>query len=501
MAKYNNEYDDLLSMFEEKPKASEQSAKEAEKPQEAEAKSIPVQPKAPQAAQQQNITPSGSSTTKKEGTAMSRRFNKNMVDISSDSSRDNNGAKSGVYFSNPPRDIKTQAEREQGIALNSATKEAAKKRSEAVKDTAANAPVKKKKHRLRNALIMFLIIGIVSSTLCWYGLRCINDVLAFEPEGEAVEVTVEAGMTDEEVIDILHEKGLIKNKFFCKIFIDFFNKDGEYISGIYTLTPDLGVEKMISTMKTDFRSSETVTLTFPEGWTVKQMAEKLESNDVCTASSFITTLKTVDFSEEYEFIGTVTDKDKRFIPLEGYLYPDTYEFYVGENASSVVRRFLDNFEAKWTEEYQKQAKSRGLTVDEVIIMASIIQEEAANKDQMGGISSVLYNRLDRPNAFPLLQCDSTEDYLLNTIKPSLTSGVEDTQKYLEYRDNYDTYSDVCVGLPVGAISNPGEDAIHAALFPDDTDYLYFRHDVEGGVYYAETFAQHEENGRKAALVG
>ncbi len=498
MAKYNNEYDDLLSMFEETPKAPQEPEKEkSTQPQLNKAQPIQPQPIQPQ----QGTVPSDLSITKKEGTAMSRRFNRDIADISSDSSRGNNGVKSGVYFSNPPRDIKSQAELEQGIALNSVTKEAAKKRSEAIKENNAQMPVKKKKHRLRNALIMFLIIGIISYSLCWYGLRCINDVLAFETEGEAVEVTVESGMTDEEVIDILYEKGLIKNKWFCKMFIEFFNKEGDYISGMYTLTPDLGVEKMISTMKTDFRSSETVTLTFPEGWTVKQMAEKLEANDVCTASSFITTLRTVDFSDEYEFIGTITDKDKRFISLEGYLYPDTYDFYVGENASSVVRRFLDNFEAKWTEEYKAQAEARGLTVDEVIIMASIIQEEAANKEQMGAISSVLYNRLDRPSAFPLLQCDSTEDYLLNTIKPSLSTTVEDTQEYLAYRDSYDTYSDVCVGLPVGAISNPGEDAIYAALFPEDTDYLYFRHDVEGGVYYAETFAQHEENGRKAALVG
>ena len=251
----------------------------------------------------------------------------------------------------------------------------------------------------------------------------------------------------------------------------------------------------------DYKNAETVTLTFPEGWTITQMAEKLEANEVCTASSFISTLQSVDFSDEYEFIASIPDKDKRYHMLEGYMYPDTYEFYVGENASSVVRRFLNNFQSRWTEEYQKQADSRDLTIDEVIVMASVIQEEAANQSQMANISSVLYNRLDKPNAFPLLQCDSTEDYLLNTIKPGLTSSVEDTQKYIEYRDNYDTYSEACKGLPVGAIANPGADAIEAALYPADTSYLYFRHDTEGGVYYAETFAQHEENGRIAAKVG
>ena len=297
----------------------------------------------------------------------------------------------------------------------------------------------------------------------------------------------EKGMTDAEVIDILHENDLINNKLFCKLFIKFFNKDGEYISGIYTLTPSLGVEKMISTMKTDFKSAETITLTFPEGWTIEQIAEKLETNEVCTASSFISTLQTVDFSDEYKFIKAIPDKEKRFRIMEGYIYPDTYEFYVGENASSVVRRFLNNFNSKWTAEYQEQAEARDLTVDEVIIMASIIQKEAANQKQMATISGILYNRVnEKPGAPSFLQCDSTEDYLLKTIKPKLTNSVEDTQKYLQYRDNYDTYSDACIGLPVGAIANPGDDAIKAALFPEETDYLYFRHDVEGGIYYANT---------------
>lgn len=477
-----NEYEDLLSIFEGKTEATNKK------------------PDSKTTSSDSQNSPSDSSVNTQGKTSMARRFNKGMEDISSDSSRENNGSKSGVYFSNPPRNIKKQAQREQGIALNRETKQAAKKRSDAIKKN-ASVTIDKKKERYKNIGIMVAVIAVVSVILCCYGIGCINDVLALNVEEESVEVRVESGMTDNQVIDILHDNDLIKNKLFCKIFIKFFNKDGDYISGVYTLSPSLGVEKMISTMKTDYQSSETVTLTFPEGWTIEQMAEKLEANNVCTAKSFITTLQTVDFSEEYDFISYIKNPDKRFRMLEGYLYPDTYDFYVGENASSVVRRFLNNFESKWTDEYQTQMEKRGLTIDEVVIMASIIQEEAANQEQMGKISSVLYNRLDRPNAFPLLQCDSTEDYLLNTIKPALSSSVEDTHKYLEYRDNYDTYSDSCVGLPIGAITNPGGDAIYAALFPEETNYYYFRHDVEGGVYYAQTFAQHEENGRIAARVG
>lgn len=416
--------------------------------------------------------------------------------------------KGGVYFSNPPRDIDKEAERQKNAvnrkgnatrkasAKKKAEKRTAKNNNDNAKPVEGNAFVRFfKSARFKRSLICLIIVAVVSTVICFIGIGCINDVLALKGDETPVEVTVQSGMTDAEVLDILKDKGLIENKLFCKLFLSVFEQDGDYISGVYTLTEKMGVEKMLAIMKTDYTNSETVSLTFPEGWTIQQMAEKLEANDVCTASSFISTLQTVDFSQEYSFIASIPEKEKRFCVLEGYLYPDTYEFYVGENASSVVRRFLDNFEAKWTEEYQAQAEKRGLTVDEVVVMASILQKEAANAEQMPTISSVLYNRLEKPNTFPLLQCDSTEDYLLKTIKPSLTSSIEDTQKYIEYRNNYDTYSDECKGLPIGAIANPGDAAIKAALFPDDTGYFYFRHDSEGEVYYANSFAEHERNGR------
>lgn len=444
-----------------------------------------------------------SNTTRTTGQSTSSRPRKYSTPPSKNGNADKGGYKGGVYFSNPPRDIDKEAERQKkaenpkgnGVRRPAVKRKPVYKKPEEKQGNAFARFFKSKGFKVFVACV--LIVALVSSVICYIGIGCINDVLALNGSETPVEVTVQAGMTDGEVLDILDEEGLIKNKLFCKLFLSVFEQDGDYISGVYTLSQSMGVEKMLAVMKTDYTNSETVALTFPEGWTVQQMAEKLEANDVCTASSFISTLQTVDFSEEYDFIAAIPDKEKRFCMLEGYLYPDTYEFYVGENASSVVRRFLDNFQAKWTEEYQAQATERGLTIDEVIIMASVLQKEAANTEQMPTIASVLYNRLDKPNTFPLLQCDSTEDYLLKTIKPGLTSSIEDTQKYIEYRNNYDTYSEECRGLPIGAISNPGDAAINAALFPDDTGYYYFRHDTKtGDVYYASSFAEHERNGRR-----
>ena len=356
------------------------------------------------------------------------------------------------------------------------------------------------KEKLMKLAIYFLIVAVTSTILCIYGIGCINDVLAIEKREIDCEVTISAGATDSDVIDILGDNDLIRNKLFCKLFVKVLGDDDEYVSGSYTINSDWGIEKMLATMQGGTNTYETITLTFPEGYTIDQIAEKLESNKVCTASSFIKTMQSVDFSAEYAFLKNQADKELRFRTLEGYIYPDTYEFYIGENASSVVRRFLDNFESKWTADYSKQAQKLGMTVDEVVTLASIIEAEAANTSQMKDISSVLHNRLKKPSAFPRLECDSTEKYLVETIKVTLTSSTTDTQKYIAYRDLYDTYSTDCKGLPVGAICNPGGAAIAAALYPSDTNYNYFRHDKKGNVYYANTFSEHNQNGYKASAV-
>lgn len=446
------------------------------------------------------------------------------IDISSDTSREKPSYKGGVYFSNPPRDIEREAMREK--KANAGTTAGDKKAPNAKKFEVSAPPatakqkkaiaIKEAKAKKRAAMfggrfsssekLSKLALGVAiviftSVIICVYGIGCINDVLALNVKDVSVEVTVSENMTDNQVIDILEDNGLIKNELFCKAFVKILSMTGSgrtrpYVSGVYTLSPGDGLEKMLSTMKADITLSETVTLTFPEGWTIDEIAEKLEANEVCTAASFVSTLQTVDFSDDYSFIADIPDKEQRFRVLEGYIYPDTYEFYVGENASSVVRKFLDNFKSKWTDDYAKQAKKLGVSMDEVIVLASILQKEAASAAQMPEISSILYNRLDNQSAFPWLQCDSTEVYLLETIKPTLTSSTDDTEKYVEYRDNYDTYSTECKGLPIGAICNPGDDAIKSALNPADTNYYYFCHDKDGNVYYANTFAKHQQNLRK-----
>lgn len=241
--------------------------------------------------------------------------------------------------------------------------------------------------------------------------------------------------------------------------------------------------------------SPTVTVTFPEGFTAVQIAKRLEENGVCPAADFIAQLNAPgDIAEGYPFLAEVNNPDERPFLLEGYIFPDTYEFYRGENAQSVLNRFLKNTANKLTDEYALRAEQLGYTLDEIVTLASIIQKEAGMKEQMGKVSSVLHNRIESPN-YGKLQCDVTINYINDYVTGSeyLQSSTTD------YSALYNTYK--CSGLPAGAICNPGIDAIEAALYPEKTDYFFFVTDKDDNYYYAATYEEHKENCRICGIEG
>ncbi len=239
----------------------------------------------------------------------------------------------------------------------------------------------------------------------------------------------------------------------------------------------------------------TVRVTFPEGLTAKQIAEKLEENKVCSAEDFMALVQGEYYAAlSYEFIPEIENTENKAFVLEGYIFPDTYEFYKGESAETALARFLKNTDVKLTEEYRQRAQELGYTTDEIITLASIIQEEAGDPEEMPLVSSVLHNRIESPD-YGRLQCDVTINYVNDNITESpYLSG--DTAKYAEL---YNTYK--CTGLPAGAICNPGLDAIEAALYPADTDYFFFVTDEDWNYYYAETYDEHKVNCQAVGLVG
>lgn len=353
---------------------------------------------------------------------------------------------------------------------------------------------KKAKNSLKNntLLIFCSVVLILTCALSAFGITCINDILAINRSEEKVEVKIPQNATTDDVLDILKDSGLIKQKLFSKFYLSFIqifthSKDPKYLSGVYYPESDLGLEGLLNEFKASNKEKDTVWLVFPEGWSAYQIIDRLNSSGVCSKDEMLAALSGADF--EYDFIEDINGSSARTFTLEGYLCPDTYEFYLDSDANSVIRKLINNAESNWTEEYDERCAELGYTRDEIIILASIIQAEAANTDQMGMISAVLHNRLNNPGTYPKLECDSTKDYIKNKIAPNISDGVATT-----LQNDYDTYK--IEGLPPGPVCNPGEDAINAALYPDEnySDYFYFRHDVRGTIYMAKTFSEHRDNG-------
>lgn len=344
------------------------------------------------------------------------------------------------------------------------------------------------------AMVCVLVFTVVISTV---GIQCINDALALSVSDEEIEVTIPEGITTSEAISLFKEKGLINVKWFSRFFAAFRGYDEEgihyyvngeeklqpYVGGTYYLSSSMGVEGMLNVILDNSAGSEqTVSVTFPEGYTIAQIVNRLEDYEIITDDKKFISAANYDYN--YAFLDS--ENDGAALALEGYLFPDTYDMFIGESTSSIVKRFLDNFNEKWSDKYAKRAEELGFTTSEILTIASIIQKEAAGSSQMADISSVIHNRLKKSMNYPMLQCDSTELYVTNYLTDLLGES-----KASPYLDKYDTA--LCMGLPEGPICNPGLDAIHAALYPSDTSYLYFCHDKSGNVYYATTDYEHQVN--------
>ncbi|MBQ2758697.1 MAG: endolytic transglycosylase MltG [Clostridia bacterium] len=382
--------------------------------------------------------------------------------------------------------------------VNEAVKNQSAKPSQ--KKTGASSVKKKKSKKKKNSTatsIMLVALIVVFVVAASFVLRIplmgvVNDVIAINGDDTEIRVIIDEGMDYDDIIDLFAQKNLISNSAFCKFFAKFRHYDVDrygnplsYPAGTYYLSTDMGVEGMLSEILNAGSKDSTVKLTFPEGYTIDQIIEKLSKNSVASSGALYAAINDEALYEEYEFLKYVDNKSLRYRMLEGYMYPDTYEFYIGENANSVIKKFLNNFEDKWTELYTEKAKKLGLTIDEVITVASILEKEAFDAKQMTVIASVLYNRLDS-SSFPFINCDSTGQYISNVKEKLEAEGT-----YVKLMKNYDTYQ--VTGLPVGPICNPGADAIKAALNPDKTNYYYFLHATDGKIYLARTQAEHEEN--------
>ncbi len=345
-------------------------------------------------------------------------------------------------------------------------------------------------------IIYTTVILIISMLIAYGAILFMMDSLAIGKNNTSVDVEIPRGASTQQIADILAEKGIIDHPMVFRIFSKLTKSDGKYQLGMFTLTADMGYSTVIDTLQTS-TPRKTVTVTIPEGYTVEMIAKLLEEKNVCSSDEFYDAVVNGEF--EYDFIRdipTAADGEQyvgRIYRLEGYLFPDTYNFYEAGSGWSAVDRMLENFSQKIDKTIQSQILSQGTTLDDVIVSASVIQGEVTRKEDMAGVSRVLKNRLADGSPYPLLQCDSTQKYIRN-ILPSLP-GIEVTN------DAYDTYKRQ--GLPAGAINNPGIEAIKAVLNPSNDPAIvkcyFFATDADNIAHFSETFAQHESVCRKYGI--
>lgn len=351
---------------------------------------------------------------------------------------------------------------------------------------------KKKKRRLTafaKVMLAFVILGI-SLLLSYVILFAAQDVFGMTKPDEEIIVSIQRNATVADIAEQLETVGVIRSAELFRIYYRVTKPSGNFQYGTYKLNSNMSYDAVIGELSKYSTTRDEVTVMFPEGATIYDMALKLQTENVCTVEEFMATIDGTDFG--YDFEKELTSNPLRYHKLEGYAFPDTYNFYVGDNPVDVVNKLLKNFSNKWTDEREELQESSGLTMEQVIIVASIVQKESGNPTEMRRVASVYLNRLNSKEIFPKLEADPTRKYS-EQLRLQM-QGIVDQ----ELLDAYNTYEGV--GLPPGPICNPGLDAIDAVLNPEETDYYFFCNNLETGEYfYATTMEEHERNLWKAGL--
>ena len=345
------------------------------------------------------------------------------------------------------------------------------------------------------ASVVVLISLCINIFVIVFGYFAIS-LAFFQPvsfiDSRDIEVTIERGTSVTKIGRILKEEGLIRNSTVFKYYVDFSDNSSKIKAGTYTFEKTMTMKEIVKELTKGGISASEVRVTITEGMTVDAIATKLKNSGVISdEESFKKECNDLTNFMEYDFIAALEGKtqNKRYA-LEGYLYPDTYMFYTDSSNKDAIKRFLDRFEQIMVEEWEQKADEMNLTIDEVVTIASILEQEAKTKD-FSKVSAVIHNRL---NSNQMLQLCSTVQYAKGITRLALTS--ED----IAYDSPYNTYK--YDGLPPSAICNPGKNALNFALNPDEKyvkdKYLYFCNadPTTGELLFAKTASEHEANVEK-----
>lgn len=339
-------------------------------------------------------------------------------------------------------------------------------------------------------LALILAIGVTAGRMLWV---CAADVLAFGRENKPVTVTIYEADTMDTITDKLYDAGLIRYKGLFQLYASISDAEEKIKPGIYDLNTLYDYHALVSFM-TPRSSREVIELTIPEGYTCRQIFDLLEENRVCTAVDVAGYAADGEL-KDYWFLENVERGDKYC--LEGFLFPDTYEFYKNSTPREALERMLNNFEARFSEEMRAQIDALnesvtggGYTVREITIVASLIEKESAAPTESPSIAGVIYNRLFRWEGNPAyLNIDAAIIYAQGGNADTINTQLDSP---------YNTYTHT--GLTPTPISNPGLASLQAALQPENHNYYYYVLNPSTGMHQFST-TQEEHNAYIAEFYG
>ena len=284
-------------------------------------------------------------------------------------------------------------------------------------------------------------VSILLACVCWIAA---NDVLALNKPEKEVTITVDKEDSFNQVADRLKKEGLIEYKGLFKLFASVTGGKAKVSPGTYTLNTDMDYRALLSGMSVNSSTKAEITITIPEGYTVTQIFQLLEDNNVATVEELTQAAAEHDYA--FSFLQGIPLGDAE--RLEGFLYPDTYQFNTPHNAVYAINKMLVNFDEKYTDDMRQKVTDSGYSIREILTIASVI-----------------YNRLNNPSAGTMgyLQIDATLAFLNGGKVPTEADKAIDSP--------YNTY--LYKGLPPAPIANPGLDSIKAALEPEKTNYFYY----------------------------
>ena len=349
--------------------------------------------------------------------------------------------------------------------------------------------------------MLIVAIGVSLGRTVWL---CAKDVLALGKESITVSIIIEDSDDISDVAQKLKDAGLIEYPKLFEMFTKLTGKGENVLRGTITFNEksenNTNAESLVYDYNAlanalSYRGSARVTIDvmIPEGYNCAQIFALLEEKGVCSASSLEKYAAEGEL-DNYWFL-TGIERGHKYC-LEGYLFPDTYEFYIGDEAGHVIQKLLNGFEYRFTDRMidkmmaLKTKSGLNISMHDVIIMASIIEKEKASDLEGYTISSVFYNRLRNSSSFPYLQSDATIKY--DTDYRSKGELVTDAQINAS---PYNTYTQK--GLPAGPIANPGLASLDAALDPEETSYFFFIYDKAAGVHrFSKTLSEHNSWAKK-----